>query len=152
MADVTWCLKDWKDEMGKNLTKDSRLRCRHREKISTDGCSSGDPVCFAWSDWEKKPASERLERDRSAKPQMRMHATPLHVTLPLLQGCQTKVLKARCPPYLRCFPAAAHPSQMNGSCRAAGDLFTGTAALEDWSLTSLLYCLSCLCLSLVALC
>ena len=57
-----------------NLTWNSRLCSRHleKDKISTDGYSSGDPVYFAWNNWKKPLAQGRLERQRSEKSQTRV--------------------------------------------------------------------------------
>ena len=88
MANVTWVkwLKDpsvqrrWKtliqrerkDETGKNvdvlnLTRNSRLCSRHfkKERISTDGYMSGDPVYFAWNNQRKPQVWGRQERHGS---------------------------------------------------------------------------------------
>ena len=89
MADVTWVksLKDlasqrrWKpligherkDKTGKNvdvqnLTRDPRLRsCFNKEKISTDGYASSDPVYFAWTNQTKSLAQGRWESHRCAR-------------------------------------------------------------------------------------
>ena len=104
MTDLTWMkwMKDlsaqrrWKtlihcerkDKTGKNvdvlnLTRNSRLCSCHfdMEKISTDSYTSGDPVCFAWTNWKKHLVWGGPECHRSAKPRKSTSAAPLHVTI-----------------------------------------------------------------------
>ena len=52
-----------------NLTRNFRLHSHHfdKEKISTDGYTSGDPVHFAWNNWRKPLVRGRPERHRSTK-------------------------------------------------------------------------------------
>ena len=78
--------REGKDKTGKNVDVLNFIRnswvCSHHfdeEKISPDGCMNRDPVYFASNNQKKPLVRGRLERHRSAKPQMSVSAVARHV-------------------------------------------------------------------------
>ena len=120
-----------KDKTGKNLnvlnlTRNFRLCSCHfdNENISTHGYTTGDPVYFAWDEWGKPLAWGRLERHRSAKPQMTM-SPPLHIMFNSSQECSI----------IKMVNLEAHPSEcFRSGVTKVGHRTPGhcrTPALED---------------------
>ena len=57
---------------------DAEIYSQHfnKEKISTDGYTSGHPVYFAWKSWWKPLVRGRPEKSGSAMPRMSVSAGP----------------------------------------------------------------------------